>query len=580
MTIVLWLAAGVMLALGIQSVLKKTGSGKIASEKSDSSRPVTFSRDIAPILYGQCAPCHHPGDAAPFSLLSYADAQKRAKQIAEVTRRRLMPPWLPAPGYNEFVGQRYLSEQQIALLQLWVEQGAVEGNPADAPKPPVFGEANWKLGKPDLVIQLPQPYLLSADGKDVYRNFVIPVSIPSRRYVRAVELNPGNAKAVHHAFMLLDPSGDSRRRDAQDAEPGFPGLHTPPSAQAPAGHFLSWQPGKMPTDDPESLSWPLEPGTDFILQMHLRPTGKPEPVQPSVAFYFSEQPPTRAPFKFGLWTHAIDIPAGATNHLVNESYTLPAPVEVMRVLPHVHYLGKELRAWATLPDGTQQWLLNIPAWDFNWQGDYAYQKPIALPKGATIRMSYSFDNSTNNPVNPSSPPRQVRYGVNSEDEMAELWLQVLTRNTNDAALLEKDYQPRVFQSTISYNTYLLGREPNNPKAHTEIGKAHLFMGQIEESARFLRRSIELKPDDDEPHYFLGLLWRMTGRSADAQQEFEAAVRLNPNHYKAHGNLGLVHLQEGRLSEAEAHLRAALLINPADTVAMQALQDLERRQGGK
>lgn len=569
-----------MLVLGVQSAMKRGAPSTVPEAAVDPSRPVTFSKDVAPILYSQCAPCHHPGDAAPFSLLSYDDAQKRAKQIAEVTRRRLMPPWLPAPGYNEFVGQRYLSEQQIALLQRWAEQGAVEGNPADAPKPPVFAEANWKLGKPDLVIQLPQPYMLSADGKDVYRNFVIPVPVPSRRYVRAVELNPGNAKAVHHAFMLLDPSRDSRRRDAQDVEPGFPGLHTPPSAQAPAGHFLSWQPGKLPTADADEFAWALEPDTDFILQMHLRPTGKPEQVQPSVAFYFTDRQPTRAPLKFGLWTHAIDIPAGATNHVINDSYTLPSPVEVMRVLPHTHYLGKELRAWATLPDGTQRWLLNIPAWDFNWQGDYAYQKPIPLPKGATIHMSYAFDNSTNNPVNPSHPPRAVRYGANSEDEMAELWLQVLTRDSNDTALIEKDYQPRVFRGTISYNTYLLGREPGNAKAHTEIGKTYLFLGQLEDSARFLRRAVELKPDEDEAHYFLGLLWRVSGRLVDAQKEFETTVRLNPNHHKAHGNLGVIHLQEGRIPEAEVHLRAALLINPSDDVAKQALNDIESRRGGK
>lgn len=580
MTFALWLGAGVMMALGIQSVLKRGASQPPPSVAIDPSRPVTFSKDIAPILYGQCAPCHHPGDAAPFSFLGFADAQKRAKQIAEVTRRRLMPPWLPAPGYNEFVGQRYLSEKEIALIQRWAEQGAPEGNPAETPPSPVFPESSWKLGKPDLVIQLSQPYTLAADGKDVYRNFVIPVPTSSRRYVRAVELNPGNAKAVHHAFMLLDPTRDSRRRDAKDAELGFPGLHTPPSAQAPAGHFLSWQPGKLATSDADEFAWALEPDTDFILQMHLRPTGKPEQVQPSVAFFFSEQQPTRAPIKFGLWTHGIDIPAGATNHVIHESYTLPAPVEVMRVLPHTHYLGKELRAWATLPDGTQQWLLNIPAWDFNWQGDYAYQKPVALPKGATIHMSYAFDNSTNNPVNPSHPPRAVRYGVNSEDEMAELWLQVLTRNSNDTALIEKDYQPRVFRGTISYNTYLLGQDPDNAKAHSEIGKAYLFLSQLDDSARFLRRAVELKPDEDESHYFLGLLWRVSGRLADAQKEFETTVRLNPNHQKAHGNLGLVHLQEGRIPEAEVHLRAALLINPADDVAKKALGDIESRRGAK
>ncbi len=579
LSIALWLAAGVLLALGVQSVLKRNASPNTAAPKLDPSRSLTFSKDIAPIVYGHCAVCHHPGDAAPFSLLNFADVKKHARQIAEVTGRRLMPPWLPAPGFNDFVGQRYLTEIEIAMIQRWVEQGAPEGNPADAPPAPQT-KGGWQIGEPELVIQLAHPYALPADGKDVYRNFVIPIPTTRRRYVRAVELNPGNAKAVHHAFMLLDTSGDTRRRDALDPEPGFAGLHTPPSAQAPAGHFLSWQPGKLATADSADLAWTLEPGTDFILQMHLRPTGKPEKIQPSVAFYFSELPPTKTPFKFGLWTHGIDIPAGATNYTVTESYTLPVELEVLRVLPHTHYLGRQLRGWATLPDGRQQWLIHIPSWDFNWQGDYAFQKPITLPKGASIHMSYTFDNSTNNPANPSQPPQRVKYGVNSADEMAELWLQVLPRNTNDAALIEMDYQPRVFRSTISYNTYLLGQDPGNAKAHSEIGKAHLFLSQPEESARFLRRAIELKPNEDEPHYYLGLLWRMTGRMSDATSEFEAALRANPNHAKAHGNLGLVHLQEGRLVEAETHLRSALQLNPDDTIAREALADLARQRGGK
>ena len=579
-TLALWLVAGIALALGLRSALKTTSAPKPESPALPAGRTVTYSRDIAPIVYRHCSGCHRPGDAAPFPLLSYADAKKHAQQIAEVTRRRVMPPWLPERGHNEFVGERYLSETEIALLARWAEQGAPEGNPADAPPYPTFSGQEWKLGKPDLVVRLPQPYALAADGKDVYRNFVIPVPIPSRRYVRAIEFNPGNPKTVHHAFMLLDTSGDSRRRDAEDPDIGFPGLHAPPGVQAPAGHFLSWQPGKLATADADELAWPLETGTDLILQVHLRSTGKPEQVQPSVAFYFTETRPTRAPFKFGLWTHAIDIPAGSTNHTVAESFTLPADVEIIRVLPHAHYLGKQLRAWATLPDGKQQWLVNIPAWDFNWQGDYAYRKPVALPKGAVIHMAYTFDNSTNNPANPSHPPQRVTYGVNSGDEMAEFWLQVLTRSTNDTALIEKEYQPRLFRSTISYNSYLLRQDLNNAKAHTEIGKAHLFLSQHEEAARFLRRSIELKPGEDEPHYYLGLLWRVTGRFVEAQAEFEAAVRANPNNHKAHGNLGLVHLQEGRIPEAEIHLRAALRINPGDAVAQQALDELGRQRGRK
>jgi Flp pilus assembly protein TadD len=573
-----WLAAVVTFAAGAVLAVKRFAGTEDQQAQDDPSRLVTFHKDVAPIIFNHCSTCHHPGEAAPFDLLTYPDVKKRARQIADVTARRLMPPWLPEPGYADYVGQRSLMEEQIRTIQRWVEQGANEGDAKDAPPAPEWTHG-WQLGTPDLVVQLPQPYTLPAEGKDVYRNFVIPIPVSERRFVKAVELLPGNAKAVHHAFILIDPTRDSRRRDEQDAEPGFAGLHTPPTAQRPAGHFLSWQPGKLPTADDEDLAWALEKDTDLILQMHLRPTGKPERVQPSVGFHFTSRRPTKAPYKFGLWTHAIDIPPGATNHSVQESYVTPVDMDVLRVLPHAHYLARQLHAVATLPDGTQQWLVRIPDWDFNWQGDYAFVQPVFLPRGTTISMTYTFDNSTNNARNPNQPPQRVKYGVNSSDEMAELWLQVLPRNPADAALLEKDFQPRVFNSNLSYNRYLLESDPNNPKAHTEIGKALLFLNRPDEAIPYLRRAMALKPGDDEPHYYLGLLYRMTGRLAEAKPEFQAAILANPDNFKAHGNLGLILMHEGHLAEAELHLQSALRLNPDDAIAREGLESIAKTRGG-
>ena len=575
-TIFLWLGAVGVIALAAVLGIQRFSRMKMSAAMEIPDK-VTFHRDVAPIVYSHCSTCHHPGESAPFDLLNFADVKKRTRQIADVTARRIMPPWLPEPGHGEFVGERSLSARQIQIIQKWIGQGAPEGDISDAPPAPKWQDGR-QLGRPDLIIQLPTPYELPAEGRDVYRNFVIPIPVSSRRYVRAVELLPGNARAVHHAFMYVDATRESRRKDAQDAEPGFPGLHTPSTAQAPAGQFLSWQPGKVHTAEPPELGWVLEKDTDLILQMHLRPSGRPELVQPSVGFYFSDTRPTRTPFKFGLWSHEIDIPAGQSNYVVQDSYTLPLDLDVLKVLPHAHYLGREMQGYATLPDGSTRWLINIRNWDFNWQGDYAFAQPVFLPKGSTVFMRWVYDNSTNNIRNPNQPPHRVRYGVNSSDEMAELWFQALPRRAGELPLLEKDYQPRIFRSAISYNNYVLGLDPGNAKSYTELGKAHLFLQEIAAAESNLRRAIQLRADDDEPHYYLGLLCRMTGRLPEAVTEFQTTTRINPQHYKAYGNLGLIHLDEGRAAEAEVHFQTALRINPDDVVARESLDLIAKSLG--
>ena len=536
--------------------------------------PVTFNKHIAPIVFAHCASCHRPGESAPFSLLSYPDVSKRAKQIVEVTQRRYMPPWLPERGYGDFAGERRLAPEQIALIAQWAAEGAIEGASADLPPLPKWTEG-WQLGKPDLIIAMPQPYTLPAEGKDVYRNFVIPIPVPDKKYVRAVEFQPGNRKIVHHAFLLLDQSQQSRKLDEQDPEPGFPGLHTPPGARAPEGQFLSWQPGKGPSRMPEGLAWALEKDSDLILQVHMQPSGKPETFQPSVGFYFTDQAPTNAPFKIGLFSYDIDIPAGTKNYVLQDQYTLPVDVEVLAVLPHAHYLGKQLQGFATLPGGRKQWLFLIQEWDFNWQGDYRYARRLFFPKGTVISMHYTYDNTADNARNPNQPPKRVGYGVQSTDEMGELWLQVLARNTNDSAILAKDYQPRVVRGSIAYNQYLLRNNPDDSSAHKGLGKALLFAGKQEEALSHLRLAAATQPDDDETRYFLGLVFRMRKEFSSATAEFQAALRLNPDNGKAHGNLGFVFLELGEFDQAESHLKSALRINPNDSVARDGLDILKK-----
>ena len=545
-----------------------------ANNSKNNGRPVSFNKDVAPIVFQHCAPCHRPGQSAPFSLLTYIEVKKRAADIVKVTARRYMPPWLPDPADGPFVNQRSLHPDQISLIERWVATGAPEGDASDLPPVPQWRDG-WELGPPDLVIQMPEPFTVPAGGPDLYRNFIIPIPNTSRRFVKGIELQPGNARVIHHAFLRIDATPESRQRDEADPAPGFGGLHTPSSAQTPPGQFLSWQPGKRHTFVPRGLAWALETHCDLVLQTHLRPSGKSELLQSSVAFYFTDEPPTNTPFKIGLRTFAIDIPAGSTDTVVRESYTLAADVDVLSVLPHAHYLGKSVEATATLPNGREQRLLHIANWDFNWQGDYNFEKPIFLPQGTKLSMAWHYDNSSQNPRNPNQPPRPVRYGLKSTDEMAELWLQVLPRRTNDLAALARYDQPRVFRDAIVFNQYLLGLDPNDARAHTEIGKAKLFLGQLADAASSLRRAIALDATLDEPHYFLGLSFRMQNQLREAAVEFSEAIRLNPSNAKAHGNIGLILFESGDLEGAGMHLQAALRLNPRDDIARETLEEIVR-----
>ena len=342
----------------------------------------TFTRDVAPILYRHCSNCHRPGESAPFDLLTYRDAQQRDKQIAMVTASRFMPPWLPAEDGPAFTGARGLSREQIELLQRWYKNGSPEGDPADLPPMPEW-TVGWQLGQPDLEIEPAETYTLPADGVDIFRNLIVPIPNERTRYVRTIDLRPGNSRIVHHAVMRVDRSRSSRLLDQRDPGPGYGGMEWG-EAQPPEGHFLGWTPGKVPYAGSDELAWVLEPGSDLIVQLHMLPTGKPEPIKPRIGLYFAEAPPSRRLDTVVLDVKDIDIPAGKRDHVVEESYDLPVAVEIVSAYPHAHYLGRELLGWAELPDGSRQTLIRIPDWDFNWQDQYRYVEPIRLPAGSRV----------------------------------------------------------------------------------------------------------------------------------------------------------------------------------------------------
>jgi mono/diheme cytochrome c family protein len=568
--------AAIVFTLGAAAWIGCKPSGSVNSQTARRPGPVTFNRDIAPILFQHCAPCHRPGQSAPFSLLNYADAQKRAPDLVKVTQERYMPPWLPEPGYGDFIGERRLSAAQIEIIRQWVEEGASEGAVADLPPAPSWPD-DWHLGQPDLVLQMSPPYALAPEGPDVYRNFVIPIPVSATRYVQAVEFRPGN-NSVHHVRIMIDQSGQSRRLDDQDPEPGFGGMSTP--AKFPPGHFLTWVPGKISAPEPDGLGWVLEKDTDLVLQIHMQRTGKAELLAPKIGFYFTNQPPTKTALLIGLHAELIDIPPGENNYRVERTLPLSADVQVLAVLPHLHYLGKAVEGFAQMPDGTRKWLLFIKQWDFNWQGEFRFRQPVFLPKGAVLTMRYTYDNSAENPRNPNHPPRRVLFGPQSTDEMGELWLQVLPGKTADLTILQRERRISSFRETASFYEQFLRTHPDDAPAHVGLGKVLGPLGQAAAAAQHFQTALALNPSLPEAHYYLGLIQFDARQFAEARAEFESELRLNPNFYRAQVALGMICIEEQNLDQAEVHIRAALRLNPKDSGVQETLSRIEKAKASR
>ena len=532
---------------------------------------VTFSRDVAPIIFEHCTACHRAGEIGPFPLTSYLEVRQRASQIVDVTTRRVMPPWKPRGEAGQFVGARVLTDEQISTIRDWAAQGAVEGSSGDLPRLPEW-RTGWQLGTPDVVLQMPQPYTLRADGPDVFRTFVLPIPLDRARYVRAVEFNPGNPRAVHHANFGIDRTRSSRHQDSLDSEIGYEGGMVP-DAEYPPGHMLGWTPGQRPRPSPDGAAWRLDPLSDVVVQLHMQPTGKPEPVQVSVGLFLTDQPPTRTPVGIRLGSQTIDIEAGNASYAITDSYRLPVDVDVLAIQPHAHNLGRTMRASATLPDGSTRSLIDIEDWDFRWQDVYRYTNAIALPRGSTISMRFTYDNSVANPRNPKHPPARVVWGQNTSNEMGDLWLQVIPRSRGDLALLSDDVERKKRTEDIAGYTKILLADPKNPLRHDQVAMLLLSSGQLEPAIGHMRDSLRLDPSSAPTHYNLGIALSIQRKLEEALAEFREAVRLDPDHADANNNAGaLLHVM-GRLGEATTYYRRALELRPDNADAHSNLARL-------
>jgi tetratricopeptide (TPR) repeat protein len=477
-----------------------------------------------------------------------------------------MPPWKPEPGYGDFAGERRLSDGEIATIARWVASGRLEGDRSDLPPAPP-SNSGWQMGIPDLVATLPE-YTLRADGADLFRNFVVAVPGSGTHYVRGMEFRPGG-RGVHHANIRLDRTPASRQLDDADPEPGYEGmiLH---SADYPDGHFLGWTPGQAAPLAPNDVAWRLDAGADLVVQLHLQPTGKPERVRPAIGFYFAAEPPARTPSIVRLGRQNLDIAPGIRDYRVTDTYVLPVDAEIRAIQPHAHYRARSVSASAVLPDGSRRPLIEIRHWDFNWQDEYRYATPFWVPAGTRLEMAYVFDNSETNVRNPSHPPVRVSWGWRSSDEMADVWIQVMTRDPSDRARLAADARRKMAAEDAVGCETVIARQPDYADLRNDAANLYLELGQPKDALRHFEIVVRLQPQSAPAHYNVGVALEASGRAGEAAPHYEAALQIDPGYSLAHNNLGNLRLAGGRIDEARREYERAVASGPRNAEARNNL----------
>lgn len=405
----------------------------------------TYAREVSRILQEKCQSCHRDGDIAPFALASYQDARLWAADIHRVVEAGVMPPWKPVDAQDRFTVFRGLTGEQRRSLLEWVEGGAPEGDPADLPEP-TPARSKWILGEPDLLLTMPEPYT-PPRGRDMYRCFVLPTVLGEDRFVSAVDVAPGERSIVHHVILYLDTTGQSEKLDAADPGPGYtcyggPGIDAGVggggtfsiSDLLSVGNMLGgYTPGHRAEHLRDGVGLFLERRARVVMQVHYYSTRNTVEDQTSVGIYFSRKPVQRRL----LWAPVVPldsrgrlsmtIPAGAENHTVAAQFTLPPlslfDVSAVAVYPHMHLLGRKIAVEVKRPrESEAESMIRIDDWDFNWQGPYEYKEPVKIPGGSTVKLSCTYDNSANNPKNPSAEPKTISWGEGTEDEMCLAFL--------------------------------------------------------------------------------------------------------------------------------------------------------------
>jgi hypothetical protein len=423
----------------------------------------TYTKDVAPIIYKHCSSCHRPGEIGPFSLTNFQEVSNWATSIRYVTQNKIMPPWKADPTYSRFMDENYLTDTQIKTIADWVEAGTPLGNPADEPTFPDFPE-NSLLGEPDLVLTFDRSYTHKGTGTDEYRYFVLPTGLTQNKKIKAIELRPGNTKIVHHALFFSDVSGKAKQYDDQTPEYGFSADENPDFDVFEVinrDQYPGYVPGQKPRRFPDGIAMDMAAGSDLVIQMHYAPWSVDETDSSTVNIFFAEDSEfidrtvrdyIMLPFNLTGGANSFFLMPGQIKTFEGV-YTVPFDVSLVGIFPHMHYLGKNWEVYIENTDGSKTNLIKINDWDFNWQGGYYFDRYKIAKKGSRIRAFAKYDNTANNPANPSNPPRFVTWGEGTRDEMYYLPLLYVPYKSGDENVVFEDNTSSVYdiESVIQMN---------------------------------------------------------------------------------------------------------------------------------
>lgn len=407
---------------------------------SSAAQTPTWSDDVACIVYSHCSSCHHDGGPAHFELTSYADGFYWRNEMRTATQTRYMPPWPPDPAYRSLAHERTLTQDEIDVIAAWVDGGAPEGVAANAPPVPVFTNTPV-ISDPDISVIMDE-YMVPPSTTDNYRSFVLPITNPTDRYITGVEVIPGNTAMVHHVLVYQDTTGQARALDEADIGPGYASFGGIGVDEAKLVGI--WVPGAQPIFTPPNMGIKLFAGADLVIQVHYPNTGVPQPDATRVNIALSDGGFIREMAIDPVLDHysaitdgPLSIPANTVRTFHSE-FLVPLPATITAIGPHSHLLGKHMRAFAVVPEGDTIPLIDIPDWDFRWQGMYSFRRPIFLPPGTVLHGEATYDNTATNEDNPNSPPALVELGESTTDEMMLFYFAYTFGFANDTTIVVDD----------------------------------------------------------------------------------------------------------------------------------------------